>query len=176
MVGRKAFVMNPKHQCHLSQWVEWVFSAQSWKERRLLCEFIFVPIEKWTLTLKNGHKGSFSYETKASMSFIPIRRMSLWFLIRKRKQIIMWIHVYPNWQMKFDSKKWWEEKLFLWIQSIDVIYPNEENRFMVPNYEKKEIIMWLRVCRNLKISFNSKKWQKEKLFLWNQSTNFIYHN
>ena len=39
--------------------------------------------------------------------------------------------------MNFDSKKLWEEKIFLRNQSINVIYPNEENEFMVPSHEKK---------------------------------------
>ena len=45
--------------------------------------------------------------------------------------------VYPNGWMNLDSKKWSKEKLFLSNQSIDVIYPNEENEFMIPNHEKK---------------------------------------
>ena len=48
---------------------------------------------------------SFSYESKASISLIPSRRMCLWFPIMKRKEIIMWIHVYPNWNMNFNSEK-----------------------------------------------------------------------
>ena len=83
---REAFVMKPKHQCHLSQWGEWLYGAQSWKERRLL------------------------------------------------------ICVCLNWQSNFNSKKWWKEKLFLWNQGINVIYPNEHNEFMVANQEKKK---WL---------------------------------
>ena len=54
MVESKDFLMKPKYQCHLSQWVERVYGAHSWKERRLLCEFMFVLIKKWTLILKNG--------------------------------------------------------------------------------------------------------------------------
>ena len=73
--------------------------AQSWKERRLLCESVFVAIDKWTLILKSGGKKSVSYETKASMSFIPISRMSLWCPVMKRKEIIMWISVSPTWRM-----------------------------------------------------------------------------
>ena len=84
MVKREAFLMKPKHQCQLSQWVEWVYRAQSWKERRLLCESIFVLVDKWTLILKNGGKKSFLNETKALTSFILIRGMSLWCLIMKR--------------------------------------------------------------------------------------------
>ena len=67
MVGKKAFLMKPRHQCHLSQWGEWVFGSQSWKERRLLCESLFIQIDKWSLILKNGGKKSFSYETKLSI-------------------------------------------------------------------------------------------------------------
>ena len=53
---------------------------------------------------KIGNKRSFYYETKASISLIPKRRMCLWCLITKRKEIIMWIDVYPNWNMNFNSK------------------------------------------------------------------------
>ena len=44
---------------------------------------------------KNGRKKSFSYETKASIPFIPMRRMNLWCPIIKSKEITMWIWVYP---------------------------------------------------------------------------------
>ena len=62
-MGREAFPMKPKHQCHLSEWGEWVCDSQSWEERRLLHEFVFIQIDKWTLIVKNGGKRSFSYET-----------------------------------------------------------------------------------------------------------------
>ena len=94
---------------------------------------------------KNNENWSFFYETKASMSFIPISRISLWCLNMKRKEIVMWIHACRNWHMNFDSRKWLKAKLFFWIESINVIYPNEENEFMVPNHEKKEIITWTHI-------------------------------
>ena len=34
-----------------------------------------------------------------------------------------------------------EEKLFLGDQSINVVYPNEENECMVPNLEKKRTLL-----------------------------------
>ena len=37
-------------------------------------------------------------------------------------------------------KKWSEERFSLQNKSINVIYPNEKNVFMVPNHGKKEII------------------------------------
>ena len=51
MVEWKAFLIKPKHHCHSSQWGEWVYGAQSWKEKRLLCESVFVPIGKQTLKM-----------------------------------------------------------------------------------------------------------------------------
>ena len=48
MVEKEASHLKPKHQYHLSQREECVYGAQSWKERRLLCESKFIPIERWT--------------------------------------------------------------------------------------------------------------------------------
>ena len=46
MMGRKAFLMKPKLQC--PQCRDWDYGAKSWKEKRLLCEFVVVPIDGWT--------------------------------------------------------------------------------------------------------------------------------
>ena len=51
-VGRKAFLMKQKHECHLSQWRERVYGSQSWNEKRLLWESMFVTFDKWTLILR----------------------------------------------------------------------------------------------------------------------------
>ena len=51
--GRKrCFFMKPKHQYHLSQRGECVYGTQSWEERRLLCESMFIAIERQTLIQK----------------------------------------------------------------------------------------------------------------------------
>ena len=76
MLEREGFPIKPKHQYHLHHRVEWVYGAQSWKENRLLYESVFVQIGKWTLKLKNDGKRSIFYETKASMSFIPMSETS----------------------------------------------------------------------------------------------------
>ena len=52
MVEKDVFLMKPKRQYHLSQWGEYVYGAQSWKEWRLLCESMFTPIERQTSVLK----------------------------------------------------------------------------------------------------------------------------
>ena len=52
MAEREVFLMKPKHKYHLSQCGECVYGAQSWNERRLLCESMFIPNERWTWILK----------------------------------------------------------------------------------------------------------------------------
>ena len=44
---------------------------------------------------ENGWKKSSFCETDASLSFIPMKKMSLWGPIMKEKEIIMCIHVIP---------------------------------------------------------------------------------
>ena len=62
------------------------------------------------------------------------------------------------------------------MPSINVIYPNKDNVFMVPNQDKKEIITCIYfVIIDEKILI-PKKWWKEKHFLSNQSINIIYPN
>ena len=100
--GKKMFSYKPKHRCHLSQWVEHVYVAQSWKKRWLQ----------------------------------------------------MWICVCPNWEINIYSKKGWKEKLFLWNQSVNVIYPNEEIEFIVPNHEKKKRLL----CESKFIVIEKRSW------------------
>ena len=95
MVENKVFLMKLNHRHHLSQGGEYVYGAQSWKERRLLGEFVFIPIERQTLIVKNGRKWGSSYEIEASISFIPTSIMCLWCPIIEKKEIITWICTYP---------------------------------------------------------------------------------
>ena len=74
------------------------------KRKEIIMWLHVYPIWKINFNSKNGRKRSFSYETKASISFIPTRRMNLWCPIIERKEIITWIQVYPNWKMNFSSK------------------------------------------------------------------------
>ena len=69
MVGRKVFFMKPKHQYHLSQWGEWVYGAQSWKQSRLLWESMFVPIDRWTLILKMVEREAFLWNQNINLIY-----------------------------------------------------------------------------------------------------------
>ena len=95
---QRFFLVIPKHQYQLSQWGQSIYGAQSWKERR------FCPNQWTNINPKNCRKRSFSYETKASISFIPIRIMCLYYPILKRKEIITWICDWPNLWTNINSK------------------------------------------------------------------------
>ena len=73
MVERKAFHMKPKQQFIYPNEQNELMAPNHGKKRKSLRESIFIKIDKQNLILKNGGKRSFSYETKASISFILIR-------------------------------------------------------------------------------------------------------
>ena len=124
---------------------------------------------------KKDWKRSFSYETKHQCHFS--QRVE-WpdGLNHERNEIIMWICLCSNWQTNFDSKIWLEEKLFKWNQSINVIFPNARNEFMVPNHEKNKDNYESMFFLFEKWTLTIKNGGMGKLFLFNQSIKVIYPN
>ena len=47
-----------------------------------------------------------------------------------------------------------EKKLFLQIQSINIMYPKEENMIIMPITVRMEIVMSIQVCLILLMNFN----------------------
>ena len=66
--------------------------------------------------------------------------------IAKRMKITMSNKVYPISRMNFDYTKNGGGKLFLQIESINTMYPNEENMIIVPITRRMEIVMSIQVC------------------------------
>ena len=62
--GKSSFSYKTKVSIHLSQWVEWIYGAQSLKEKRLLCQFVFIPIERWISIQKEVDRKVFLMEPK----------------------------------------------------------------------------------------------------------------
>ena len=112
----------------------------------------------WNANLypKIGNKWSFSYETKASISLIPKRRMCLWCLITKIEEFIMWIHVYPNWNTNINSKIGNERSFSYETKSSISLIPKRRMCLWCPIMKKKVIIMWIHVYPNWNTNFNSK--------------------
>ena len=77
------------------------------------------PNRPTNMNSKNDRKRSFPYESKGSIPFIPTRRMNLWCPIIKRKEIIMWIRVYP-------IEKW---TLFLKMVERDVFLMKPKRQY-----------------------------------------------
>ena len=90
----------------------------------------------------------------------------------KRNVIIMWIRVYPTWQMKFDSKKWWEVMFFLWNQCINSFTPTSRMCLWHLIMNRMKIIMQIRVCPNWHMKFDYKNDGKWSFFV-NQSINLF---
>ena len=109
---------------------------------------------------RNCRKTSFSFETNASISFIPIRRMCLWCPIMIWKEIVMWTHVYPNWKSIFDSKngrKW----SFPYETKASISFIQTRRMWLLcPIMKRKEIIMWIHIYLNWKANFDSKNGRK----------------
>ena len=113
------------------------------------------PNWKMNFKSKNGNKRSFSYETKASISVIRSRRMCLWCPIMKRKEIVMWIHVYPNWKTNFNSKNGNKRSSSCETKASISLIPMKRTCLRCPIMKRKEIIIWIHVYPNRKMNFNS---------------------
>ena len=84
---------------------------------------------------KNVRKRCFSYKTKASISFIPMRRMCLRCPVLKIKKITIWIRVCLN-QHTYINTKNGRKICFSYETSINITYANKETMFTMPNLEK----------------------------------------
>ena len=97
---------------------------------------------------KIGNKRSFSYETKASISLIPMRRTSLWCPIMKWNEITMRIQVYPSWKMHFNSKICNKRSFSYETKASISLIPMRRMCLWCPIMKRKEIIMWIEVYPN----------------------------
>ena len=70
--NKRSFSYETKDQYHLSQWGEYVYDAQSWKERRLLCESRFILIERWTSITKMVERDFFTWNQSTNIIY-PIK-------------------------------------------------------------------------------------------------------
>ena len=132
MVGREVFLMEPKHQYHLSWRGEFVLWCAIIKSKEIIARIYVYPNWLMKFGFESWWDMNFFLWNRSINSFIWMRRLLC--LIRKRNEIIVWIRVYPNWQTNFDSKKWWEKKFFLWNQTINIIYTNKENVLVLSNH------------------------------------------
>ena len=70
--------------------------------------------------------------------------------------------------MNFDYTKNGGGKLFLQIESINILYPNQENMIVTPITKKMKIVMSIQVCLISWMNFDYKENSGKKAFLANQ--------
>ena len=118
------------------------------KRKKIIIWIYVYPNWKTNFNTKYNYKRSFSNETKASISFIPWKRMCLWCSIMKRKEIVTWIHVYPNWKMNFNSKNG-KKRSFSYEKYASIsLIPMRRICLLCPIMKITEIIMWIHVYPN----------------------------
>ena len=136
MVKKQVFLIKSKHQNHLSQLKECEYGAQTWKERRLLCDSMFIPIERQTWTQKTVEKQVFLMKSKHQNHLSQWGEYEYGAQTRKERRLLLESMFIPierrTWILKTVEKQ-----VFLWNQCIKIIYPNEENMNTVPKHEKR---------------------------------------
>ena len=122
-------------------------------------------VSNWKMNFnsKNHWMRCFCIETKASISLIPIRRMCLWCLIIKRKEIVMWIRVCPNRRTNINLKNGRKKSVSYETKASIQLIPMRRMFLWCPIMKRKEINMWICVFPNLKMNFNSKNGQKRSI-------------
>ena len=93
-------------------------------------------------------------------SFILMRRMNLWCPIVKRKEIIMWICIYTNWKMNFNSKNYRMRSFSYEAKAIISLIPMKRKCLWSLITKRKKIIMWICVCPTRWTNINSKTGRK----------------
>ena len=84
--------------------------------------------------------------------------------ITKGREIIVSIQVCVISWMNFDYKENGGKKLFLQIQSLNIVYPNVENMIVVPMIKRMEIIMSIHICLIRWMNFGYKENARMKGF------------
>ena len=115
-------------------------------------------LSHWNMNFnsKIGNRRSFSYDTKASISLIPIRRTSLWCPIMTWNEITVWIYIYPNWKTYFNSKIVNKKAFYYDTKASVSLIPTRWTSLWCPIMEWKEITVRMYVYPNWKTYFNSK--------------------
>ena len=138
-----------------------MFIVPNHKKKKINMWIHVYPNSKTNFNSKNSGNRSFSYETKASISFIPTRRMCSWRPIMKRKEIIIWIHVYLNSKMNLNSKKGRKGSFSYETKALISFIPMRRICLWCPMMKGIRIIMSIHVYRNWKMNFDSKNSKKE---------------
>ena len=124
---------------------------------------MFIPIDKRTLILENDGKWSFFYETEASIHLFQWGERVYGAQSLKERRLLCKSMFIPleRWTLILKIVERLEN------QGFNIIYPNEENAFMVANHENIRDYYLNSVYPNWWTNFDSKKWWEMRIVLRN---------
>ena len=117
----------------------------------------------WNLILKKMLKRKAFNAKPRHQYHVPNKDNVFKGLITERVKTIMRIHVCLILWMNFNSKA--GKKLFMWNESIDIMYPMKKTCLRCPIIERLEIIIRIHVYLIWWSNFDSKKNHKRIVFL-----------
>ena len=103
------------------------------KRKEIIMWIRVYPYWEMNFNSKNGRKKSFRYETKASISLIPIRRMCLWYPIVEQRRLIHEFVPIPIDRWTLIPKNGGKSR-FSMKAKHQFVYPNEWNEFTMPSH------------------------------------------
>ena len=127
--------------------MEWNYGAQLLKERRLLSEFVFIPIKKWTLILKMAEIEVLHMKPRHQYHLSQRREWTYGAQSLNEKRLLhesKYIQI-ERWTLVL---KMVEREVFVAKPSINIVNPNKENVLMDPNHGIKEINTWIHAYPN----------------------------
>ena len=172
MVEREAFIMKPKHQCYLSQWVTRVYGIQSWKEK----------IKEWMLSNfvhELGFKGYWwkkkLFLQNQSTNIVHLSNENMFMMPNNKKKG----DYYKNPCLShltnvLDSKENGGRSFSCETKAWILCAPMMRTCLWCPTTKRKDSRMHVLLFH--KQTLSQRKFMEKNLFLQNQSSNILYPN
>ena len=115
------------------------------------------PYSQWTLIIRKMVERKFFLPNQSINIVCPNEMNMIGASITKRMETIKSIQVCLISRWTLVIRKMAERKLFSQIQSINIMYPNVENKIVTPISKRVEIIISIHVCLISWINFDYKE-------------------
>ena len=102
---------------------------------------------------ENRRRNTFYCKSKASISCIQYGKRDSSANNKRNGDYYEYLTL-PHFTDELFYEKWWKEKLFSRLQSINIVYANEEKMIVALLPKRIEIIMSVQVCLNWQMDFD----------------------
>ena len=117
-----------------------MFTVPNHEKKGIIMLIHVCPNQKMYINSKNGRKRCFPYETKASISFIPMKTMCLWCPIKKKRGLLC-ESIFVQIDKRILILKMVEIKVFLMKPKHNIIYLKRRMCLQCPIMKRKDIAM-----------------------------------